>query len=70
MHRRSTSGSTTLSASANESSTTDLVAMDDFLFAEPTPVPEPASWALMISGFGLVGVALRRRARKTAAPGL
>jgi hypothetical protein len=25
-------------------------------------VPEPASWALMIMGFGLVGVALRRRA--------
>lgn len=26
-------------------------------------VPEPASWALMISGFGMVGVALRRRTR-------
>ncbi len=25
------------------------------------PVPEPASWALMITGFGLVGSALRRR---------
>jgi hypothetical protein len=25
-------------------------------------VPEPASWALMIGGFGLVGAALRRRA--------
>lgn len=24
-------------------------------------VPEPAAWALMISGFGLMGVALRRR---------
>jgi hypothetical protein len=24
-------------------------------------VPEPASWALMISGFGLIGTALRRR---------
>ena len=24
-------------------------------------VPEPASWALMINGFGLVGVAARRR---------
>jgi hypothetical protein len=25
-------------------------------------IPEPASWALMIAGFGLVGSALRRRA--------
>ena len=24
-------------------------------------VPEPASWAFMISGFGLVGVTMRRR---------
>jgi hypothetical protein len=24
-------------------------------------VPEPASWALMIGGFGLAGAALRRR---------
>jgi hypothetical protein len=27
-----------------------------------TPVPEPASWALMITGFALAGAALRRRA--------
>jgi hypothetical protein len=25
------------------------------------PVPEPATWALMIGGFGLAGAALRRR---------
>ena len=24
-------------------------------------VPEPASWAMMVAGFGLVGAALRRR---------
>ena len=27
----------------------------------PGGVPEPASWALMIAGFGLAGAALRRR---------
>jgi hypothetical protein len=31
-----------------------------------TAVPEPATWAMMISGFGLAGAALRRR-RATAA---
>lgn len=29
-------------------------------------VPEPASWALMIAGFGLAGGALRRRMTKVA----
>ena len=27
----------------------------------PSAVPEPASWALMIGGFGLAGAALRRQ---------
>ncbi len=31
------------------------------LLASP-PVPEPATWAMMIMGFGLVGFAMRRRA--------
>jgi hypothetical protein len=30
-------------------------------------VPEPATWATMLAGFGLVGVASRRRARAVAA---
>jgi hypothetical protein len=29
-------------------------------------VPEPATWAMMIAGFGLVGAAMRRRATKVA----
>ena len=29
-------------------------------------VPEPASWAMMLVGFGALGVALRRRTAKTA----
>lgn len=36
--------------------------IDHFAFnALPGGVPEPTTWALMISGFGLVGAALRRR---------
>jgi hypothetical protein len=31
-----------------------------------TAVPEPASWAMMLVGFGALGVALRRRATKDA----
>lgn len=32
-----------------------------------TTVPEPASWAMLIAGLGLVGVSLRRRQRVVAA---
>ncbi len=39
----------------------------DLLFFGPRPaVPEPATWAMMIIGFGLVGGTLRRRAMQTA----
>ncbi|WP_380874340.1 hypothetical protein ACFB49_47300 [Sphingomonas sp. DBB INV C78] len=31
-----------------------------------TPVPEPATWAMMIAGFGLVGGAMRRRTVRLA----
>lgn len=44
-----------------------------FGFSEPTPfyqstgiVPEPASWAMMVAGFGLIGAATRRRPRMMA----
>ncbi|QMW23601.1 FxDxF family PEP-CTERM protein [Sandaracinobacteroides saxicola] len=30
-------------------------------FVQLTQVPEPATWAMMIAGFGLVGLGLRRR---------
>jgi hypothetical protein len=33
--------------------------------SEPGAVPEPTSWALMIGGFGAVGVVLRRRQRRS-----
>lgn len=35
--------------------------------ADVSAVPEPAVWGLMVAGFGLVGVASRRRARAVAA---
>ena len=38
-----------------------------FLAFDVAGVPEPASWALMIAGFGLTGAALRRRGRVAAA---
>ena len=37
-------------------------------FSTYSATPEPASWALMIGGFGLTGAALSRRRRVTSAP--
>ncbi len=40
------------------------VAFDDFEFGDLTPVanvPEPSSWAMIVGGLGLAGLALRRR---------
>jgi hypothetical protein len=42
----------------------NFVVFDDVTFGSATPkdgIPEPASWALMITGFTMVGVAARRR---------
>ncbi|AGH48716.1 lipolytic protein [Sphingomonas sp. MM-1] len=40
----------------------------DRQFAITASVPEPATWAMMIAGFGLVGMAIRRRPRAVAVP--
>lgn len=41
----------------------DGVLLDNIHLTESTgPIPEPATWAMMIMGFGIVGVLLRRRA--------
>jgi len=38
------------------------------IFATQAAVPEPATWALMLMGFGGMGVAMRRRRSATALP--
>lgn len=35
--------------------------------SQTAPIPEPASWAMMVGGFGLAGAALRRRRKTTVA---
>lgn len=48
----------------------DNIGVDNVRFGQglaATPaVPEPATWAMMIAGFGLVGGAMRRRSTKVA----
>jgi hypothetical protein len=43
----------------------DLKFVFSNVVAVPDAVPEPASWAMMIAGFGLIGDTLRRRHRRT-----
>ncbi len=48
--------------------TVNQLAPHSHFLADVSPgVPEPATWALMIAGFGLAGVALRRRRAASAA---
>jgi hypothetical protein len=54
---RVTSGN--LALGPNESGTQDLVVMDDFIYGEPVPVPEPTS--LILFGSALLGFAAVRR---------
>jgi hypothetical protein len=39
----------------------------NFTLVSPSAVPEPATWAMMLAGFGGLGVAMRRSRRKLAA---
>jgi PEP-CTERM motif len=48
-----------LESVTDQTSFIDAVSLD---LAPLSAVPEPASWALMIAGFGLVGASMRRRA--------
>ena len=41
----------------------DIVLMDDFLYAEPTPIPEPATLLLISAAFAATAMKLRLRGR-------
>lgn len=60
---------TTLSFSiAPFQSPLDTIGIDNLVFSAAVPaVPEPATWAMLIAGFGAAGTALRRRRRAVAA---
>jgi len=45
----------------------DNISVIDPTAVDPGAVPEPATWALMIGGFGLAGMALRQRRRLAGA---
>ena len=56
---RITTGNSALGPNDANGDTTDVVVMDDFLFAEPAAVPEPAGLALVT--MGIIGLIRPRR---------
>lgn len=63
-----TNGRLTIAAEGSEqikalrlSSTGNSFEVDNLATTPISPIPEPATWAMMITGFGLVGASLRRR---------
>lgn len=59
---RANAGTLINSVSFSNSPTID--AFEAANFSVTAPVPEPATWALMFAGFGMVGFAMRRRNAK------
>ena len=45
----------------------DCIVFDDLSFIVQNAVPEPATWAMMIAGFGMAGAAARSRRRQRLA---
>ena len=60
---RIVTGNAALAPGVNDGGATDLVVMDDFLYAEPAAVPEPGSLLLFGTGALALGARLRRRGR-------
>jgi hypothetical protein len=57
------SGNTALGPNDNPGGGIDVAVMDDFIYAEPTAVPEPATLILTGAGFAVLGLRKRRRTR-------
>lgn len=58
---RITSGNAPLAPGGTDA-TGDRVAMDDFIYGEPRlAAPEPGTWAMLLLGFGTIGLGFRRR---------
>jgi hypothetical protein len=60
---RITTGNSALGPADQNGSPTDVVVMDDVIYAEPVAVPEPASLALMLGGV-IAGTIMRHSRRR------
>ena len=56
-----TSGNVELGRNDQNGNTIDVVAMDDFIYGEPQPTPEPTTMILLGTGLAGVGAAVRKR---------